>query len=695
MTWVALVNRFRRSLGVLAGVALLAGVSHAQLSLVSNDTLKVRVNDGVGLLASPNAYKTIPVGAAHVFGGRRPDIFINATRGIEPALYLYRWVRDNENGQPIFAPPVKVKHPFAEPAVPEGAILHTDGGRIQGFWFDQGHLVRCVFDPKTLEFKQDARLAIKGLPRAPSDVTAIPLGGDRLQVIVSCSNGARYRPAGDQSSDDYVLYNGAGVFRGEWPYSGLYSFEVKVDLSQVTGPPALLSQKREEVRSGGAPLSPVTYDSLQKRGIIAGANLGNLYFFPFSTGGSRQCDEKRMLFSTAGHSIRHPTVGATPIVYPNQEGEAVDLMVGGEGALFYYRFTGRFHENGHPVYGEPEPVWQEDAMLFTGTLPVPSVVDWDGDSATDLIVGNSEGLVLLFKNHGSDRDPKFGIGEPLRANGEVIHVQPGYYGIQGPFETRWGYTCPNVADWNGDGLPDLLLSSATAKHEVFLNIGTRTEPRLAAGRSIFFDGLELHGTWRVRPGVARIDGRMAYIIQDDENALHLYWRIDDYNVEDGGQLRLTNGRNITSHITGANTGPGQKGRAKIEIVDWDGDGKFDLFVGTAKRGSFPEPDIGLPWARRRTGANLQVVFFRNVGTNAVPVYEYPRQLQFRGTDIYYGAHANSPVACNWGDTSRGPNLLIGMEAGRIYFFQHEDVTFLDTAKSKAPTTRTSAANDGD
>jgi len=230
-----------------------------------------------------------------------------------------------------------------------------------------------------------------------------------------------------------------------------------------------------------------------------------------------------------------------------------------------------------------------------------------------------------------------------------------------------------LADWNGDGLPDLLLSSATARHEVFLNIGTRTEPRLAASRPLYLDGLELHGMWRVKPAVACIDGRMTYIMQDDAGALHRYWRLDDYNVADGGPLRMEDGSVITAHC--ADAAPGQKSRAKIALADWDGDGRLDLLVGTAKRGCLPEPKAGLPWTLRRAGVNcLQVVLLRNAGTNTEPRFQQPRILQFRGNDIYLGAHSNAPEPCRLGVVSEGPNLLIGMESGRIYFFEHKDIT---------------------
>ena len=287
--------------------------------------------------------------------------------------------------------------------------------------------------------------------------------------------------------------------------------------------------------------------------------------------------------------------------------------------------------------------------------------------------------MLFFKNRGSNCEPRFDNGIARKANHQEIHEQPGYYGIQGPYETRWGYTCPTVSDWNQDGLPDLLLSGATARHDVFLNTGTRNEPRLSARHPLYFDDLELHGTWRVKPGVAEIEGRMAYIMQDDDDTLHLYWRIDNHNVEDGGKLTLaSNGRPITGYMVGEEYWPGLRGCAKIDISDWDGDGLLDLIVGTVKRGAFPEPESGLPWSRIQQGkCSLQVLWLRNVGTNTQPQYEYPRQFQFRGKDITLGSHSNAPVACSLGDTTGGPNLVIGTESGRFYYYEHDDLTFFE------------------
>jgi len=656
-------------LGALAWAFAAMG---AQEAPVSGQPLAVRANGGAGLLAAPRAIKSVPAGCAKIFGGKRPDLFVSAPTGVDQALLLYRWMRDTPAGLPVFSPPVKVSQPFGDKAPPDGTILQDAAGVTHGFWVKGKTLTHSLFDRDALAFRETAHVEISSLPRSATSVTVLSMTADGVDFVASCYNGAKYRPDGDANSLDYVLYNGTGAYRGQWPRTGLYRFRTSADCTAITESARLFSASTNEIL-GDVTLATVAYPNRVSPCVLVGASIGNFYVLDTT---QPQAQDKRTLFGPDRISLRHPTIGAAPVAYPNAAGQPTDLIVGGEGALYYYTYAGSFNAEGHPLYRAAQPVYQEQATLYAGSLAVPNAVDWDGDGAQDLIVGNSEGRVLFFKNFGTDRDPRFGLGEPVCAGGEPIHVQPGYTGIQGPFENRWGYTCPTVADWNGDGLPDLLLSGATSRHEVFLNVGTRTAPRLAAGRPLYCDGLELHGAWRVRPGVARIDGRMAYIMQDDADALHLYWRIDDVNLEDGGTLRMEDGSPITSHAPAKSDSPGQHGRSKIEVADWDGDGVLDLLVGTTRHGCIPNPKRGLPWTLRLTKSNgLQVLFLRNVGSNAAPRYQMPTLFQFKGSDLYLGGHSNAPKLCPFGDTSKGPNLIVGAEDGRIYFFEHNDLTF--------------------
>ena len=207
-----------------------------------------------------------------------------------------------------------------------------------------------------------------------------------------------------------------------------------------------------------------------------------------------------------------------------------------------------------------------------------------------------------------------------------------------------------------------------------LNRGTREKPELDAPVALSVDNLELYGTWRVRPAIAQIGGSNRIVIMDKDNALHMYRQIDDFNVEDMGKLRLTDGSQITGH-NNAMESLGQMGRGKLRFVDWDGDGKLDLLIGSVKRSSYPSPERGLPYSRfKKKEIGLQVMLLINAGTNEKMVFKEPVQLQIDGKDFYLGAHSNAPEPCMLGDTSKGPNLVVGCESGKYFFFEHDRIT---------------------
>ena len=145
--------------------------------------------------------------------------------------------------------------------------------------------------------------------------------------------------------------------------------------------------------------------------------------------------------------------------------------------------------------------------------------------------------MLYFENIGSNDEPKFLPATRVQAAGREIQVQAGYSGsLQGLQEARWGYLSPNAIDWNDDGTLDLITGDITGDYLIYLNRGTKTQPKLDAARPLYCDGIDLHGMWRCRPALAKIGDRMALAIVDGDDHFHLYWRIDDYNVEDGGKI---------------------------------------------------------------------------------------------------------------------------------------------------------------
>jgi len=150
-------------------------------------------------------------------------------------------------------------------------------------------------------------------------------------------------------------------------------------------------------------ISPLPLGVDHARGVITGSRLG---VFSYYASVDSKTAARALVAGEDGNALRHPSVGAGAFAYPSITPGVADFIAAGEGALYFYRFTDRFTPHGAPVFREPVPLLQEDAALYAGTLPTPSVIDWDGDGVTDLVVGNSEGFILFFKNVGSDAAPR-------------------------------------------------------------------------------------------------------------------------------------------------------------------------------------------------------------------------------------------------------------------------------------------------
>ncbi|MGE3966395.1 MAG: FG-GAP repeat domain-containing protein [Planctomycetota bacterium] len=87
-------------------------------------------------------------------------------------------------------------------------------------------------------------------------------------------------------------------------------------------------------------------------------------------------------------------------------------------------------------------------------------VDWDADGDLDLLVGNIVGRVVLIRNEGDAKTPRFGTArEPLKAGDEVIEVHSD--------------AGPTMADWDGDGKVDLLVGGGDGGLRFYRNLAER------------------------------------------------------------------------------------------------------------------------------------------------------------------------------------------------------------------------------
>ncbi len=313
-----------------------------------------------------------------------------------------------------------------------------------------------------------------------------------------------------------------------------------------------------------------------------------------------------------------------------------------------------------------------------GALVTPFSVDWDGDGDEDLICGNTSGNIGFIENLDGGNPPKWAKPVLLQAGGEVIHIQAGPNGsIQGPCEAKWGYTVVNVADWDQDGLLDVVVNDIWGKIIWFKNIGSKSKPELAAARPVEVEwsgkppkpawnwwnpqGKELVTQWRTTPCVVDWDqdGLNDLVMLDSESYLAFFQREkrEDQLVLRPGKRIFKGGtynhrhNRVSPSGKGATAGllrlnneqAGGSGRRKLCLVDWDGDGDLDLLVNS-----------------------VNINLLENIGTK-----DGMTTLVDRGAlgDRKLAGHTTSPTTVDWNHDGL-PDLVAGAEDGRLYYQIH-------------------------
>jgi len=372
-----------------------------------------------------------------------------------------------------------------------------------------------------------------------------------------------------------------------------------------------------------------------------------------------------------------------------------DMVVGDEdGRVALFEHNGSLVD-GMPQFRDARYFQQEADEVKFGALVTPCGFDWDGDGDTDFIAGNTAGYIAFIENLSGPgvARPKFAAPQFLTAGGEMIRIMAGPNGsIQGPLEAKWGYTTQTVADWDGDGLPDIVANSIWGKVIWFRNTGTRTRPKLASAQPIEVEwpgaapkpawnwwnpqGKELVTQWRTTPVAVdwNKDGLIDLVMLDHEGYLCFWERAKATTAKVGRAVLSPPRANEDAGAVGTprpasslvvlppkrvfadeggkplrlNAGAGGKsGRRKLCVVDWDGDGHLDLLVNS-KNADF------LRQVAQRDGQWR----FKNEGPLASDNIE---------------AHDVSPTTVDWNGDGV-PDFVGGGEDGHFYLLQNPRTT---------------------
>ncbi len=292
-----------------------------------------------------------------------------------------------------------------------------------------------------------------------------------------------------------------------------------------------------------------------------------------------------------------------------------------------------------PEFGSEIVLQTTTGDLRVDSYSVPTTWDWNQDGLQDLIVGeqtaSGEGRVRVYLNSGTAESPQFDQSSYVQtANGDLSLPAAGCMGV-----------FPRVADWDADGLPDLVLGTAAGQIHVARNNGTATAPVFAspvavsAGPSDSLSPIDvgLRATLDVADWNA--DGLDDLVLGDLEGTIRLL-----LNQAEEGTPELAEAAFVQEH--GADLVV-PSGRSSVVVEDLNGDGRKDLVVGNT---------LG------------QVLFYANHGTDSEPVFAGYEPLTSDGVEIDLpGWPRSRPDVIDWnGDGTL--DLLVGAADGLVRLY---------------------------
>ena len=244
------------------------------------------------------------------------------------------------------------------------------------------------------------------------------------------------------------------------------------------------------------------------------------------------------------------------------------------------RFEARDATNGAPFTEDFQPA---DAIRQNSVR----AVDWDNDGGSDLIAGDTDGYVWLFRNLARGHASLFAAGERLQAGGAAIKVLG-----EEPEMRVAGYARPDVADWNADRRKDLLVADGRGWLHLFLNQGTDAAPVLGKGRRVSANGKPIDGTSRASVHVTDFnhDGRkdvLFAMVGEGPSKTYDWPPLNPDRRRDRGVLYYQNTGTDAAPVLGVprwvKLGPVEEPADLLrpnlgDFVDWDGDGARDLIV---------------------------------------------------------------------------------------------------------------------
>jgi hypothetical protein len=272
------------------------------------------------------------------------------------------------------------------------------------------------------------------------------------------------------------------------------------------------------------------------------------------------------------------------------------------------------------------------------TAAMPRALDWDGDGLVDLLVG-AEGRVSWYRNSGTQQAPAFAPGVVVEAGGAPIQFGKGRIAIAwidmdrdgrrdlafvaDDRKVRWARNMSTsagkpalakavvvqaktggdfvaedvraeIADWNGDGVPDVITGSFSGSVKVAYGAAADKELVFdAPDTKVDSEGLTVDGSYNLNVRIADLnqDGLSDFV--DSYNWGNIRFRINSGTpatplLREQGEFSVSGPEFGKLDMHALTDGP------IVDFADMDGDGTIDMIVGGEKCGV-------LRWARGESG----------------------------------------------------------------------------------------------
>jgi hypothetical protein len=307
-------------------------------------------------------------------------------------------------------------------------------------------------------------------------------------------------------------------------------------------------------------------------------------------------------------------------------------LVGSNHRCWLYRKAGAGAQFAEPV------ALQAGGEEIVLTNPRFDVADIDNDGDLDLFAATQPGPVHWFENTGT--------------RGKPVFAKPSVVAWAGKYLIGDAHSGVAIADVDGDGLVDVMsgrfwqradLSEPESPNDFggfFRNVGSRRAPRFERRPGPFTEQFQLCDAVRqnsVRATDWDNDGKLDLLAGDTDGFIWFF-----RNRGDGvfaTRERLRGGEPLSG------------GHARLDVCDWNDDGRQDLVVADG------------------SGA---VTLFTNRGTKSKPALAEGMRLSAGQKPIQLGGRA-SVLVCDWNNDGR-KDLLLTDEKG--YYFSKNTGTSL-------------------